>query len=124
MQILINIFEYLKASSIFLSTAYYEGLPYSIIEAMSVGLPVVASYVTGNCDTFEHNISGYYYSLGDIYSAVNYINKLANDLELRNKMGEASFKRQREFFCVDRMKDKYEKLYFDINNNFKNQIYE
>ncbi len=114
------IFDYLKSSSIFLSTSLYEGLPYTILEAMSVGLPIVASNVVGNCDTIEHNKSGYYYELGDIYSAVNYINKLASDYKLRKKMGEAAFKRQRELFSLSKMKDMYTKIYFDINNNFSN----
>ena len=35
---------------------------------MSVGLPILASNVTGNIDTIENKISGYYYDLGNITS--------------------------------------------------------
>ena len=114
-----NLFDYLYTSSIFLSTSFYEGLPNTILEAMSVGLPIVATNVVGNIDTFEHNKSGYFYTLGDIKSAANFIRKLANDKELRENFGNASFKRQREFFSLTKMKDSYEKFYVDINNNFK-----
>lgn len=113
------IFDYLKSSSIFLSTSLYEGLPYTILEAMSIGLPIVSSDVVGNCDTFEHNRSGFYYQLGDINSAVNYIDKLAKDSKLRKKMGEAAYNRQREIFSLNKMKEEYKKIYFQIKNNFK-----
>ena len=114
-----NLFDYLYKSSIFLSTSLYEGLPNTILEAMSVGLPIVATNVVGNIDTFEHNKSGYFYTLGDIKSAAKFIRKLANNNELRENFGNASFKRQREVFSLNKMKDSYEKFYFDINNNFK-----
>ena len=35
-------------ADIFLSCSLYEGLPLSILEAMSIGLPIVASNVVGN----------------------------------------------------------------------------
>ena len=44
----------------FLSTSLYEGHPISILEAMSIGLPIVASKVTGNIDTIKDNYSGFF----------------------------------------------------------------
>lgn len=38
----------LMDSDVFILTSHYEGLPYSIIEAMSFGLPIIASDVGGN----------------------------------------------------------------------------
>ena len=52
--------NYLYSSDIFLSTSLYEGLPISILEAMSVGLPILASNVVGNRDTIENGKSGFY----------------------------------------------------------------
>ena len=60
-----NIFNYLYSSDIYLSTSLYEGLPISILEAMSIGLPIVASNVIGNCDTIENGKSGFLYQLND-----------------------------------------------------------
>ena len=45
--------------NIFLSTSLYKGLPISILEAMSVGLPILASNVVGNRDTIENGKSGF-----------------------------------------------------------------
>ena len=106
-----NVFEHLYYSDIYLSTSLYEGLPLSILEAMSVGLPIIASNVVGNFDTVENGINGYLYDLKDYSIAVKYLKKLALDESLRNFMGYNSFKKQREFFSKKKMLSKYEKLY-------------
>ena len=93
-----NIFKYLYESDIYLSTSLYEGLPISILEAMSIGLPIVASNVIGNCDTIENGKSGFLYQLNDINIAVNYLELLAENIDLRRKIGRAAFKRQRKLF--------------------------
>tara|TARA_A100001011_G_C14321667_1_gene851074 strand:+ start:10339 stop:11427 length:1089 start_codon:yes stop_codon:yes gene_type:complete len=108
-----DIFKYLYASDIYLSTSLYEGLPISILEAMSIGLPVVASNVIGNSDTIENGKSGFLYELHDISSASYYIEKLSKNIALMRKMGFAAFKRQRKFFSEKLMISKYSDLYVD-----------
>ena len=81
---------------------------------MSVGLPILATDVAGNCDTFEQKKSGFLYPLGDINCAAKYLRKLANDCSLREKLGKASFKRQRDCFSLETMRENYTKFYFDI----------
>tara|TARA_B100000886_G_scaffold307078_1_gene239856 strand:- start:4070 stop:5173 length:1104 start_codon:yes stop_codon:yes gene_type:complete len=109
-----NVFNYLYSSDIYLSTSLYEGLPLSILEAMSIGLPIVASNVVGNCDTVENGISGYFYELKNINKAVYYLVKLAKNKNLRKKMGDAAFYRQRNIFSKNKMVSKYQKLYKNI----------
>ena len=91
-------------------------MPNTIIEAMSFGLPIVASDVVGNCDTFEHNKSGYFYPLGDINCASIYIRRLACDCDLREKFGKAGFQRQRDVFSLKKMEKDYTDFYFKIKN--------
>ena len=106
-----NVFKYLNSADIFLSTSLYEGMPLSILEAMSVGLPIVASNVVGNVDTIDNGKTGYLYDLNNLDMAVKYLEKLALDKSLRNIMGYNSFKRQREIFSKEIMISKYKKLY-------------
>jgi N-acetylgalactosamine-N,N'-diacetylbacillosaminyl-diphospho-undecaprenol 4-alpha-N-acetylgalactosaminyltransferase len=42
-----NIPDYLKKSKVFVITSYYEGLSNSLLEAMSYGIPVIASDSNG-----------------------------------------------------------------------------
>lgn len=51
--------EYLQNASVYLSTAQWEGMPVSIIEAIYAGLPVVASKCSGNVDIIIHNQTGW-----------------------------------------------------------------
>lgn len=109
-----NVFKYLKESDLYLSTSLYEGLPISIIEAMSVGLPIIASNVVGNKDTVLHNESGFLYDLGDIQMAKYYINLIGDDLKLRKKISKASYLRQKKYFNIDKMIKNHLQLYQSI----------
>ena len=106
-----NVFTFLRKSDIYLSTSLYEGLPISIIEAMSIGLPIIASDVIGNCDAVIHGKSGYLYKLGEVDMAVNYLKKLLNSSELRMKLGKNSHNIQRTIFSLEKMINQYVDLY-------------
>ena len=51
--------EYVRKSMFYLTVSLYEGLPLSVIEAMSLGKAVVASDVTGNKDCVINGVNGY-----------------------------------------------------------------
>ena len=106
-----NIYDYLYGSDLFLSTSLYEGHPISILEAMSIGLPVVASKVVGNIDTIKQGISGYFYDLGDVNQASKYIKKILSDEIINSKFSLSSIKKQRKFFTLQNMKNNYYDLY-------------
>ncbi len=75
--------NYLANADIYLSTSLWEGLPLSVLEAMSIGLSVVLSDCVGNRDLVENN--GFLYE--DKKEAVNNINRLIENKELINKKG-------------------------------------
>ena len=51
--------KYLLSSDLYLSTSRFEGLPYGLIEAASVGLPIVASNVKGNNEVVKDGYNGF-----------------------------------------------------------------
>ena len=111
-----NVYKYLYSSQLFLSTSLYEGHPISILEAMSVGLPILASNVTGNIDTIENKISGYYYDLGNINQASILAKEILEDQKLKQIFSINSFKLQRKKFSICRMKESYIDLYSEFSN--------
>lgn len=75
--------NYLANADIYLSTSLWEGLPLSVLEAMSIGLPVVLSDCVGNKDLVDNN--GFLYK--NKKNATNNINELIENKELINKKG-------------------------------------
>ena len=69
----------LKISNIALSSASQEGLPVNIMEAMYVGLPIVASDCRGNRDLVKDGENGYLIELNDKGKFSNSILKLYNE---------------------------------------------
>tara|TARA_B100000886_G_scaffold118076_1_gene79394 strand:+ start:88 stop:1179 length:1092 start_codon:yes stop_codon:yes gene_type:complete len=106
-----DVFKYLYEADLFLSTSLYEGHPISILEAMSIGLPIVASEVTGNIDTITNGLSGFLYRLGDINKAIYYIEKLMKNNELKLEISNNSFLTHRKLFNTNKMKNSYISLY-------------
>ena len=110
-----DVFKYLYESDLFLSTSLYEGHPISILEAMSIGLPIVASKVTGNIDTIKSGLSGFFYRLGDVNQASYFIQKIMKSNELKLKFSSNSFSTHRKRFTSNKMKSSYISLYKKYN---------
>lgn len=81
-----NTIEYLQESMVFLQTSKWEGLPYSVLEAFSVGLPVVASDIESHRDLMENSYRGFIAENKCQY--IDCIFKLLNDEELRGTISE------------------------------------
>lgn len=80
--------ELFQAADIFFFTTKQEGLPRSMMEAMASGLPCVASKIRGNTDLMVDGEGGYLCDTNDVSSYAEKLNILANDLSMRQKMGE------------------------------------
>lgn len=83
--------EFLHESSflIFPSTLY-EGMPMTILEAMSEGLPVIATDLGPRKEIVNDGITGFLYDPNDTKNFVNKVLLLINDKDLRLKMGKAA----------------------------------
>lgn len=99
-------------ADIYILPSYNEGLPMSILEAMAWGLPVISTNVGGIPDAVIENENGYLIKPGDYEELANKIMLLANDKNLRKKMGYKSYVMAREKFdisiVISRLKDYYE----------------
>ena len=105
-----NILEWLIGFDVFLLFSKWEGLPISILEAMSVGLPIIASDIKGN-NELVNNRNGFLISVNEIDKLIQLLTTLPEKKkELINK-GKFSIKiikakfSKREFVC------KYDNLY-------------
>ncbi|MGD9581937.1 MAG: glycosyltransferase family 4 protein [Vampirovibrionia bacterium] len=103
-----------KNADIFVLPSYNEGLPMSILEAMSYSLPIISTPVGGIPDAVIENNNGYLIPPGDSELLAKRINGLADDQSLRNNMGQQSYKIASEKFDIiiimKQLKNLYEEL--------------
>jgi len=103
--------KYIKAFDIFVLPSLKEGLPYTILEAINAGVPVVASSVGGIPDLIEHGKNGYLTTPKSSASLSENLNKLISDEKLRKQFSRESKKRALKKFSFSSMLEKTIKLY-------------
>lgn len=104
----------LEKSSIFVLISRFEGLPISIIEALSKGLPVLASAVGGVPELVSQGVNGFLFNPGDFEGLALRINELSNDPRKIESFGEASYARFVRDFGVNSMVDKVLNVYSSV----------
>lgn len=101
------------ASDIFLFPSYQEGLPLSVMEAMSAGLPVVCSKIRGNTDLINDGEGGYLIEPDNIDGFAQAINDLIKNVQLRDKMKQHN-KEYIMNFDIGIIKDKLSEIYINL----------
>ncbi len=89
--------ELLSVADIFFFTTHQEGLARSMMEAMSAGLPCVASKVRGNVDLIEEGIGGFLRHPDDADGFAQALNILADDEDLRKEMSASNLETIKKF---------------------------
>ncbi len=82
----------LAAADVFVCSSRSEGMPVSIIEAMAVGLPVVASAVGGVPEMVDDGRTGLLVAPGEAAMFADALARLIGDRTLREQMGRAGRK--------------------------------
>lgn len=103
-----NIIEVLLKADLFVFPSLYEGFPNALCEAMSVGLPVIASNVTGNRDVVKDNVNGLLFEAQNVADLVRKM-FLMNDLALRQSLSDEAKK-----IAEDYSQEKIYKLWDDL----------
>lgn len=101
----------MKSADIMLSTSRWEGMPLAILEAMSEGLPVIASNVAGNRDIVMDGSTGLLFHLESPSNAVKHIERLVTNREEREMLGRNARTNVAENFSIEQMTRKTIELY-------------
>lgn len=109
-----DVFDLLKSSHIFVLTSRYEGLPYSILEAMALKLPVVATKVIGSSELVIHGKTGILVPPENEHALANAILFLINDSKNRKKLGMAGYNHLIQNYSLEFMIRETENLYQEL----------
>jgi glycosyltransferase involved in cell wall biosynthesis len=92
----------------------YEGLPNVVMEAMSAGVPVVASDIPGNRELVVHGQTGFLVRIGDRAGFGRFAHKILEDSALQARLGEAGRARIAADFTVEAMVEAHVALYREL----------
>ena len=114
-----DIFNIIKASKLYLTTARYEGLPYSVIESLALGKAIVATDADGNRDLVEDGYNGFLISNENVSELANAVIEIMSSDEKNTKFSNNSLKMFNNKFDITKNINKLEQIYF---NNIKNSL--
>jgi len=103
--------KYLKAFDIFILPSIKEGFPWTILEAMAAGIPVIATNVGAVPEIIENNENGILIEPRDPKIIAESIEKLINNKDLIEKFSQNGKKTVIEKFNLQEMIKKYEELF-------------
>ena len=106
-----NVASFLQQATLYVSTSHYEGLPMATLEAMSNGLPVVATDVVGNNDLIVHNENGILYPLNNIEVLQSSIIKVLEESLYAERLSKNARKTVQENYSIAAMVKGYDRIY-------------
>jgi len=106
--------EYYDKSSVFVLPSLEEGLALVIGEAMSCGLPVIATENTGASELIEHGKEGFIVPIRSPQIIAEYIEKLYIDRNLLHQMSNAAAKKSTSFLGWDKYASQLSDFYLSI----------
>jgi len=92
----------------------YEGQSNALMEAMSAGLPVVATNIAGNRELVLPEKTGYLVEVGDKAGFAQWTNQILNKPDLAQTLGNAGAERMHQEFTVEKMVERYAEMYAEL----------
>lgn len=110
-----DILKLLKISDLALATSHREGLPLNVMEAMYVGLPIIATDCRGQRDLVEDSVNGFIVDVNDYKKIADYIKKIYLSKSYYEKFGENSKEIIKKYLLKNIIDGLY-KIYFKKKN--------
>jgi glycosyltransferase involved in cell wall biosynthesis len=88
-----DLMKWYRTADILLFTSFHEGLPFVILEAASMELPIIASSVGGIPEIIQHGENGFLVQPRDVDGYADSIEALIEDEDLRKRFGQEAQKR-------------------------------
>jgi sugar transferase (PEP-CTERM/EpsH1 system associated) len=106
--------DVLNAMDIFALPSLMEGMSNTLLEAMAVGLPVVATRVGGNPEVVTEGECGYLFTPQDLPELASQLRTLMQDSQRRAEFGQAARARVLGHFSLEQMLQRYRDLYINL----------
>jgi glycosyltransferase involved in cell wall biosynthesis len=111
-----SMLDEMRSADIFALPSYGEGFPNSLIEAMALGLPAIATPVGAVPEIIEDGVNGYLIATGDAAALADRIGTLAGEPALRLSMGACAQRTVIERYSETRIVDRLRNFYRELNS--------
>jgi glycosyltransferase involved in cell wall biosynthesis len=101
----------LETAAVLALPSYAEGMPVSVLEAMSAGVPAVASAIGGVPEALVDGVNGFLVAPGDKASLARHLRRLLEDRALAARLGAAARESARLRFAPERAVPRLEEVY-------------
>jgi len=106
-----NAASYLKAFDVFILASLKEGLPYTILEAMTAEIPVIATNVGGIPEMIANQENGLLIQPKNSHELAEKINYLINNPKIAKKITQKARQKVEKEFTLERMIQETKKTY-------------
>lgn len=106
-----DIGELLQCADVFALPSIDEGLPISLLEAMSVGVPVVVSAVGDVPAVIRHGVNGLLIDAGDVAGTADAIVRMLTDCGFAMSCGKRAVETITEGYSSGQMYEQYKRVY-------------
>ena len=111
--------EVLPRWNVFVCSSRSEAFPLATLEAMAMGIPVVATMVGGIPEQIDHLETGVLVRPGDPEAIASWLVRLHDEPELRARLGERAAERVRREFTLERQAEGLHRAYLlALNRRF------
>jgi glycosyltransferase involved in cell wall biosynthesis len=107
---------YLRAAAAFVLPSWYEGMPNALLEAMSTGLPCIATTIGGTLDVAADEREALLVPPGDAVALAKALLRILMDGDLAGRLGAAARRRIVAEFSLDDVVARYEQLYREMRD--------
>lgn len=102
-----DVFALMAHSDLLIMSSHHEGLPYTLLEAMSLGLPALVSNVGGLAEVLVHGETGWLVPAAEPVGFRDALVTLEKDPDLRRRLGGQAAVVQRERYTLEAMGQAY-----------------
>jgi histidinol-phosphate phosphatase family protein len=107
-----NVDDYLAAADLLVLPSQNEGVPWTILEAMAAGVPVIASAVSGIPEVIRDGENGLLVPPEDPVALADAVQRVLGDSALATQLGQHGFEAVRTEFDAGSMLDDLESLIY------------
>lgn len=91
-----------EKADLYIQSSVVEGLPLALLQAMSMGLPIITTNVNGCAEAIQHHETGYVCVSRSSHALANAISEAVNHPERSSLLGLKAQQKFNEIFCLEK----------------------